>query len=396
MPLTTEESALTAIDSYRTTRSRTLDLVRPLNPEDTVPQVVDHASPPKWHLAHTTWFFEEFLLSRFLSGYQRFHPEYGYLFNSYYNAIGERTARNLRGAMTRPGINEVLSYRSYVDEEMERLFSETDVLREWEDILITGIQHEQQHQELLLTDLKLMFSLNPMHPVYRSDRDLTHCSESPEAGWVEMEDGIYSIGHKGSTFCFDNELGEHRVFLEPYRIAKGLVTNDEYLHFMRDGGYERAELWLDEGWSWVREHQVKTPLYWFEEDFGYAQYTLGGVKEIVGSQPLCHVNFYEADAFARWSGHRLPTEFEWEAAQGSFNWGHRWEWSNSAYLPYPSFKTVEGALGEYNGKFMVNQMVLRGASMATAQGHSRATYRNFFHPHFRWQFSGIRLAGGRS
>lgn len=387
---------MTVVDSYRTTRNRTLDLVRSLSPEDTVPQVVEYASPPKWHLAHTTWFFEEFLLSEHLNGYQRFHSDYAFLFNSYYNAIGERSARNLRGAMTRPGIDEVLQYRSHVDSAMERLFENGSSEGFWESILRTGVQHEQQHQELLITDLKLMFSLNPIHPIYDVNKDLTLSSRLQEDGWVDMNEGLHRIGHIGPGFCFDNELGAHRVFLEPYRIAKGLVSNAQFIDFIKDGGYERAEFWLDEGWTWVQEQRIKAPLYWFEEDGMMRQYTLAGVKDIVGSQPVCHVNFFEAEAFARWSGFRLPTEFEWEAAQDSFDWGDRWEWTNSAYLPYPAFKTADGALGEYNGKFMVNQMVLRGASRATAPNHSRATYRNFFHPHFRWQYSGIRLAGNPS
>ncbi len=377
-------------EKYLEVRKRTEELCAPLQVEDYVPQPVPFASPPKWHLAHSTWFFEEMILKPNLEGYQEFHPDFGFLFNSYYNTIGERTFRADRGNITRPGVSEVYQYRAYVDKAMERLLQQelSPVIME---LIELGLNHEQQHQELVITDLKYTLGHNPIFPVYDEQFNLLGDSNHSH-GWLSMEEGVYEIGHEGASFCFDNELNRHRVYLHAYEISHALVTNGEYLEFMEAGGYSRFDCWLDEGWSWVNENQVTAPLYWHKIQDKWYHFTLAGLKEVDPDGILGHVSYYEAQAYASWRGFRLPTEFEWEAASEALDWGKRWEWTNSAYLPYPGFKTAAGAVGEYNGKFMINQMVLRGASVATAPGHSRKTYRNFFHPHFQWQYSGIRLA----
>lgn len=375
---------------YLTVRARTEAICKPLKTEDYVPQPVYFASPAKWQLAHTTWFFEEMVLKKIVSGYKEFHPEFSYLFNSYYQTVGERSLRAHRGNITRPVVSEVYAYREYVDDQMLQLLS-GPLSDELKALIELGLNHEEQHQELMLTDLKYMFGHNPIFPVYDANNQFTS-NKNAHGGWVDINEGIYTIGYEGSSFCFDNELGNHRVYLEPYSISKALVTNGEYLEFMTSEGYKDFRHWLDEGWTWVQENAIEHPLYWHLIDGVWHQYSLAGLKPIDMDAVLCHVSFYEAAAYAAWRGMRLPTEFEWEAACNQFKWGQRWEWTNSAYLPYPGFKIAEGAVGEYNGKFMVNQMVLRGASNATAPGHSRPTYRNFFHPHFQWQFSGIRLA----
>lgn len=379
---------------YRSARQRSLYLAEPLNREDHIPQPVHFASPPKWHLAHVTWFFEEFLLKSYQADYEVFDAEFAYLFNSYYNTIGERTFRADRGVITRPTVDEVLAYRKYVDERMTELIEEKGEDLKFIAILNIGINHEQQHQELFITDLKHTFSLNPLFPVYKDGGSMVG-DRNISRGWVDIDEGVYEIGHNGEGFCFDNELARHKVFLHAAAISNELVTNGEYIEFMESGAYSNFEFWLDEGWAWVNEHNVKAPLYWHKENDGWFQYTLGGYRPIERESILSHISFYEADAYARWKGMRLPTEFEWEVASSQISWGKRWEWTASAYLPYPGFGTAPGALGEYNGKFMVNQMVLRGASVATAPGHSRFSYRNFFHPNLQWQFSGIRLAKSR-
>jgi ergothioneine biosynthesis protein EgtB len=351
---------------------------------------VEFASPPKWHLAHTTWFFEEFILKQHKPSYKEFDPAYGLLFNSYYQSLGKRMIRTSRGSITRPGVEEVMAYRTYVDEQMNSLLQSNDS-DEAKNLAEIGCQHEQQHQELLITDLKHTLSLNPTFPVYQDGFDLTKGAEQ-ENGWLSVQEGVYEIGFKGNGFCFDNELDRHKVYIQDFQINKSLVTNAEYLEFIQDAGYERFIHWLDEGWSWRETNGIQHPLYWHEKEGEWMHFTLGGLKPLDMESPVCHISFYEAAAYAEWAGMRLPTEVEWEVANADFNWGERWEWTNSAYLPYPGFKTAEGALGEYNGKFMVNQMVLRGASNATAKGHSRPSYRNFFHPHLQWQYSGIRLA----
>ncbi|NNC84197.1 MAG: ergothioneine biosynthesis protein EgtB [Flavobacteriales bacterium] len=379
------------IERYRSVRERSMQLAAPLNREDHIPQPVVFASPPKWHLAHITWFFEEFILTRFDNDYEVFDNFFAFLFNSYYNTIGERTFRADRGSITRPDVDEVYRYRAYVDEHMDRLLDQRGEEAELRAVLEIGLNHEQQHQELFLTDLKFVFGLNPTWPVYAADQVRVETYDRAE-GWLQIQEGVYAIGHEDQGFCFDNELSRHKVYIHDCEVSRALVNNAEYMEFMTDGGYERFELWLDEGWSWVQENDVCSPLYWHHMDNRWMCYTLAGLREVDPKAQLCHVNYYEADAFARWKGMRIPTEFEWEVASRGLDWGTRWEWTQSAYLPYPGFKTADGALGEYNGKFMVNQMVLRGASVATAPGHSRPTYRNFFHPQYQWQFTGIRLA----
>lgn len=374
-------------EQFNHVRNHSLFLCRNLITEDFSLQASEEVSPPKWHLAHTTWFFEQFILVPFQPDYVVKHPQFNFLFNSYYNSLGNRTARNQRGLMTRPSVEEVLEYRNYVDEEMRALISNKDskVL----ELVILGLNHEQQHQELLVTDLKFSLWHNPLEPKVM---DIGEYLDQADGDWVEIKEGVYEIGFDGEGFCFDNELNRHKVFLHACKISGNLVSNGEYLEFINAGGYEDPILWHDEGWAWVNSQYHKSPLYWEKEDGKWSYYTLDGRKEINWNSPVAHVNFYEAAAFANWKGKRLPAEFEWEIGQKDFSWGSRWEWTNSAYLPYPGFKIAPGALGEYNGKFMVNQMVLRGASLATPEGHSRPTYRNFFHPHLRWQFMGIRLA----
>ena len=377
------------IEKYLQVRKDTEDFCAPLSIEDYIPQIADFASPVKWQIAHTTWFFEEFILSKYLKGYQAFHPQFSFLFNSYYNNVGERTVRSNRGAITRPSVEEVFKYRAYVDKHVVELL-QNEISKEIEAVLLVGINHEQQHQELIKTDLKYNFGSNPIYPVYKDGFDLVS-DKNIETGFVKIEEGIYEIGHKEDSFCYDNELDVHKTYIQPFEISKALVTNKEYIEFIEAGGYQDFNLWLDEGWHWVNNNKVQSPLYWEKIDGVWHHYTFGGLKTVDLDAILCHISFYEAQAFATWKGMRLPTEFEWEVASSKFDWGKRWEWTNSAYLPYPNFKIAEGALGEYNGKFMINQMVLRGASTATSKNHSRKTYRNFFHPKFQWQFTGIRL-----
>lgn len=376
-------------EKFKQTRRQTEALCEPLETEDYIPQSVDFASPPKWHLSHSTWFFEEMILKKFYKDYKIFHPHFSFLFNSYYHTIGERAIRTERGTMTRPTVAEVYKYRKYVDEHIEKLLQQ-NISAELEELLILGINHEQQHQELLITDLKHTLSYNPIYPVYKENFNLT-AQENEEEGWLKIPEGIYEIGFEGEGFHFDNEEGRHKVFLHDFEISKALVTNEEYLEFIEAGGYENFKYWLDEGWNWVTENQIISPLYWQKIDGQWHSFTLEGLKPIQPKHILTHISFYEAQAFAAWKGLRLPTEFEWEAASPQLKWGIRWEWTYSAYLPYPNFKIAEGAVGEYNGKFMVSQMVLRGSSTATPKGHERNTYRNFFHPKHRWQLTGIRL-----
>lgn len=379
------------IKRFISTRANTESLLHGLTPEDCVLQLADFTSPPKWHLAHTSWFFEELILKKFAKKYRVFDEQFCFLFNSYYNQLGDRIERSHRGALSRPSLQTVFEYRAHISESMINLLEKSDEESEIFNFTELGINHEQQHQELLITDIKYALYQNPLFPVYRRGFDLAGQINN-ESGTVSINEGVYTVGFRGNGFCYDNELSAHRVFLENAELQKALVTNGEYLEFIEDLGYKRSEFWLDDGWTWINKNQVFAPLYWHKEDGKWYRYSLGGLDTLRNDEILCHVSFYEADAYARWKNMRLPTEFEWEVASRQLPWGQRWEWTNSAYLPYPGFMPPSGPEGEYNGKFMVNQMVLRGSSSATAPGHSRHTYRNFFHPQHQWQCTGIRLA----
>jgi ergothioneine biosynthesis protein EgtB len=378
------------LENFLETRLHTENICRPLQIEDYVVQPIVDVSPPKWHLGHTTWFYEEFILKPYAAGYELFDEDFAFVFNSYYESVGKRVVRADRGNMSRPSVQKVYDYRHHVTASIKALFENEhrEVLLE---LLEIGIHHEKQHQELLLTDIKYILGNNPLLPVY-SDQFAESEELDTTQDWLAIEEGIYEIGHASDEFCYDNEMGRHRVFLEGYEISNRLVTNREYLEFMETGGYQNFELWHAEAWDWLSQDSINAPLYWHQINGIWYHYTLGGLKEVSPNAALGHISYYEAFAFAQWKGCRLPTEFEWEVAQNRFKWGSRWEWTESAYLPYPGYKKAEGALGEYNGKFMVNQKVLRGGSLATPTKHTRPTYRNFFHPHLRWQFTGIRLA----
>ena len=388
--LTTVPKAKTNIsEQFRLVRLMTSFLCEPLQIEDYIPQPVEFISPPKWHLAHTTWFFEAFILEPRMKNYKTFHKDFSFLFNSYYNAAGNRIFRADRGNITRPGVKEVYEYRAYVDNAMLELM-ENDSSVELQDLVTLGLNHEQQHQELLITDLKFIFGHNPIFPVYKKGFSLAS-GHNDSNGTISLNEGVYEIGYQGDGFHYDNEKGIHKVYIHETEVDNFYVTNEEFLAFIEDGGYKKSHLWLDEGWSWVNEYEVSGPLYWHKIDGQWYQYKLSGLEKVNPQEILCHVSFYEAAAFAEWKNKRLLTEFEWEVASDKLDWGKRWEWMNSAYLPYPGFLTAPGALGEYNGKFMINQMVLRGSSQASSPNHSRKTYRNFFHPKLRWQSMGIRL-----
>jgi ergothioneine biosynthesis protein EgtB len=404
---------------YAFVRHTTEQLTRPLSSEDCQVQSMPDASPTKWHLAHTSWFFETFVLADHAPGYHVFDPTFKFLFNSYYNAIGDRLARPNRGLITRPSLDEVYAYRASVDHAMQSYFEtageslDADVA----DVIELGINHEQQHQELILTDIKYALAQNPLRPAYREGVAISSSSSVQAMEWLNHPGGLEWVGHDGDGFAFDNEGPRHRVFVSPYQLASRLVTSGEYTAFIDDGGYARPELWLSDGWSAMSAQKWKAPLYWEKSGGEYGITTLGGFRPVSHAEPVCHVSFYEADAFARWAGARLPTEFEWELAasnlkpagnfleSGHFHprpaelgagiaqcFGDVWEWVQSSYSPYPGSRPAPGALGEYNAKFMCNQIVLRGGSCVTPVSHIRATYRNFFPPEARWQFSGIRLA----
>ena len=374
---------------YPEVRAATAALAAPLSPEDCALQSMPDASPVKWHLAHTTWFFETFVLDRYAIGHRPFHPAFRFLFNSYYNTIGEQFPRPQRGLVSRPGLDEVLRYRAHVDERMRALLAGTTLGDEALGLIELGLHHEQQHQELVLTDVKHLLSLNPLEPAY--DERAPHPEPTAQPlEWRRHEGGQTECGHDGAGFCFDNELPRHRQMLVPFELASRPATNGEYLAFVEDGGYRRPELWLSEGWALVNAQGWQAPLYWRKRDGAWREFTLAGSVPLEPSCPATHLSHYEADAFARWSGARLPTEFEWEQAAESE--GQVWEWTSSSYGPYPGYRPAPGAVGEYNGKFMSNQYVLRGASCATPAGHARRTYRNFFPSGARWQFSGVRLA----
>jgi ergothioneine biosynthesis protein EgtB len=424
VPIASETPAdASLLSRFRQVRAATEVLCRPLATDDYAIQSMPDASPAKWHIAHTSWFFEEFVLQAALEGYHFFDPSFRYLFNSYYEAVGPRHSRPERGLLSRPTVEQVWAYRGYVDEELQFLLERDSLPPELQEIVTVGLHHEQQHQELLLTDLKHMFSRNPLQPAYVTASSAATRSAPARLIYREFSGGMTDIGHVGNGFCFDNELAHHRVFVEPFRLANRLTTNAEYLQFVRAGGYRRPEFWLSDGWACVQKEEWSRPMYWAESLA--EEFTLTGTRPLDPHAPVCHLSYYEADAFARWAGARLPTEFEWEsvaanvAIEGNFvedgQWhptavtrsdndlqrnnvpvqqlfGDVWEWTASAYMPYPRFRPLNGALGEYNGKFMVNQLVLRGGSCATPRSHIRATYRNFFYPTARWQFSGVRLA----
>lgn len=372
---------------FNHTRERTEAICTPLKTEDYSVQPIIDVSPPKWHLAHSTWFFEQFVLVPHAPNYTVFSEDFAYLFNSYYNNVGERVLRPNRGNMTRPTVDEVFRYRQHVTQAVNELF-DTGLKDELLTIIELGIHHEQQHQELLIYDIKYILGHQPTFPSYQSLVKLRPIEKNDY--FVQVCEGIYEVGHQGEGFCFDNELGRHKVYLEAFEISTRLVSNHEYLEFIQDGGYTDFNLWHADGWDWVQANNIKAPLYWHFKD-GWKYYNFEGLEDIDPTLPVMNISIYEAFAFANWKGMRLPTEFEWEAAADQFQWGQVWEWTNSAYLPYPNFKQLPGAIGEYNGKFMINQMVLRGASFATAPNHSRKTYRNFFPAASRWQFGGIRL-----
>ena len=410
------------VTRYREVRDLTTRLCRNLQPEDFVVQSCPDVSPTKWHLAHTTWFFETFVLKVWMPRYRTEVPQYAYLFNSYYNGAGDMHRRDLRGLISRPTVAETYHYRKTVDECLTKLVEGADdaLLEQLEPVLVLGLNHEQQHQELLITDIKHVFAQNPLYPVFEPQTTEWQPTKVAPQRFVEFDEAMVTIGHKGDEFSYDNEGPQHRAFAPAFSLSNRPITNGEYLAFMDAGGYTRPEFWLSLGWTTVQEQRWDAPLYWVKREDGWWNFTLSGFRPVDEAEPVTHISYFEADAYANWDGARLPTEFEWERAaasqpvEGNFVdaqhfhpmrvpmhsndgqlfqiYGDVWEWTRSAYLPYPGYRAVPGALGEYNGKFMCNQMVLRGGSCATSRDHIRTTYRNFFQPEKRWQFTGIRLA----
>ena len=407
------------IKYYNDVRAFTQKLCVPLETEDYVIQTMPDVSPTKWHLGHTSWFFEAFVLGKANPGYKSIHPLYTYLFNSYYIQVGERWFRSKRGLLSRPTVKDIFTYRKFVDENVLEFIGGANEknYKEFAPIIEIGLNHEQQHQELLLTDIKHVLSINPLNPVY-SAREITNQNDFSDMRWITFDGGIYEIGNEGNEFCYDNETPRHKEFLNPFLLANRLVTNGEFIDFIEDSGYENAPLWLSDGRTIVENEKWKAPFYWEKKDGEWWNFTLSGFRKVNPAEPVTHISYYEADAYAAWRDLRLPTEAEWETAShnlkytGNFvdeeiyhptylqdekdglnqMYGDVWEWTRSSYSPYPGYKPLPGALGEYNGKFMSSQMVLRGGSCATSQSHIRSTYRNFFPPHSRWQFMGLRLA----
>src|SRR3972149_8317657 len=416
-----KEKSQISLESYRNAlknyfvrvRAFTEKLCEPLEIEDYVIQTMPDVSPTKWHLGHTSWFFEAFVLGKANSNYKSVNPLYAYLFNSYYIQAGERWFRPNRGLLSRPTVKDIFAYREFVNENVLEFIDNSDekIYKDFAPIIKIGLNHEQHHQELLLTDIKHVLSINPLNPIY-SEREIVSKNESPKIKWKEFEGGVVEIGNDGSEFTYDNELPRHKEFLNPFKISNRLVTNGEVIEFIEDGGYKNAPLWLSDGWATVEKEKWQAPLYWEKKDGEWWNFTLNGIRKVNPAEPVTHISYYEADAFASWRTLRLPTEAEWEVASGNLPYkgnfvetynfhpvplensdnnlnqmyGDVWEWTRSSYSPYPGYKTLPGALGEYNGKFMSNQMVLRGGSCATSQTHIRKTYRNFFPPHSRWQF----------
>ena len=410
------------IKRFKAVRDFTVHLTKPLEIEDFVVQAMENTSPTKWHLAHVSWFFETFVLKEAFGDYESHHPQYAYIFNSYYLQTGRPHARSKRGFLSRPSVRKVFEYREYINDEILSFLEDAtdDQLSKFGPVVEVGIHHEQQHQELMLTDLKYLFGQNPLHPVY-NDRNLPEeeaSAEVEEIEWVPFGEGVYWIGNGNQEFTYDNEHPRHRRFLEAYELSDRLITNGEFISFIEDSGYQRSELWLDEGWATIQKENWNAPLYWQKKDGEWHYFTLSGLRKVNPAEPVTHISYYEADAFARWTGNRLPTEAEWEVAAGDLPYkgnfvesgyyhpsplqyesqgmkqmfGDVWEWTSSSYDPYPGYRPLPGALGEYNGKFMCSQYVLRGGSCATSESHIRQTYRNFFYPDARWQFNGIRLA----
>lgn len=386
------------VDFFMETRAHTATICKPLEIEDYVVQPITDVSPPKWHLGHTTWFFEEFILKHHKKGYALFSDDFAFIFNSYYESVGKRVVRTDRGNLSRPTVKQVYAYRDYVTQALEEVLLE-GVSEEIEKLVTIGIHHEKQHQELLITDIKYILGNNPLLPAYgqsilnSESYSENNTSKSPQTGWLSIAEGVYEIGHSTDGFCYDNELGRHKVYLQDFKISSNLVTNGEWVAFIEAGGYSQTLLWHAEGWEWIQTNGITTPMYWHKINNQWHIYTLeNGLQKVNPNDSVAHISYYEAFAYAQWKGKRLPTEFEWEIASAQLNWGERWEWTESAYLPYPNYSKAPGALGEYNGKFMVNQKVLRGGSVATSKNHTRHTYRNFFQTGLRWQFTGLRLA----
>jgi len=413
---------------YNRVRQASEEICSPLETEDFIPQPITDVSPPRWHLGHSTWFFETFGVEAYHSNYTPYHPRFSYVFNSYYESIGQKWDKSQRGHLNRPTVQEVYDYRHAIDEEITTLIEtiHPDIWDEFQYIINIGLHHEQQHQELMLTDIKYIFSINPLHPVYFEGFPLSEgagLDVSPAVSFIPIQGGNYEIGFEGEEFAYDNEKPKHTTFVHDYRIASRLVTNKEFLDFINDGGYQNFKYWKSDGWDWINQENICCPMYWYKEDGVWYENTLAGPRKLDPNQPVTHLSFYEADAYASWAGKRLPTEPEWEIAARLYNasteegnlredglfqprgltnepdgetphqlLGDVWEWTNSAYLPYPGYRAATGALGEYNAKFMINQMILRGGSCVTPRDHIRLTYRNFFFPHMRWQYTGIRLA----